>query len=349
MKKSTVLLSAAVLCMGLTGCSAVGVASGGVLVVLGAALAGLTMMRGQSLSRMRRSRGMTKKKRAWLRRQIAMTNKLWMFALMIVLTGVAVALIGFGSGEKPEDKPATVPSDPTVIVTEAPTDAPTIPTEATDPTEYTEYVEETEPDLIGIPESLLELMEKNPETTDFVLNYYNRQPVEIDFNDIDRSAGVPLFLQWDQRWGYEIYGSDVIAITGCAPTCAAMAGYYLTGDERFTPDQMAEFAAAGDYYVAGHGTKWTFIGEGIEELGLVTKELPLAEGVIIQSLRSGSPVIVVVGPGDFTTTGHFMVITDYVDGKFRINDPNSVIRSEQLWSYEVLEPQIRNLWSVRVG
>jgi hypothetical protein len=51
--------------------------------------------------------------------------------------------------------------------------------------------------------------------------------------------GVPLFLQWDKRWGYERYGSDYLAITGCGPTCLAMAGYYLTGDASFDPALVA--------------------------------------------------------------------------------------------------------------
>ena len=32
-------------------------------------------------------------------------------------------------------------------------------------------------------------------------------------------------------------------------------------------------------------------------------------------LDAGHPIVVNVGPGDFTDTGHFMVITGYDDGK----------------------------------
>ena len=34
---------------------------------------------------------------------------------------------------------------------------------------------------------------------------------------------------------------------------------------------------------------------------------------------------------------------------FRVNDPNRRANSEKLWSYETLEPQIRNLWAISVG
>ena len=52
-----------------------------------------------------------------------------------------------------------------------------------------------------------------------------------------------------------------------------------------------------------------------------------------------------MGPGDFTTTGHYIVMTGYVDGKISVNDPNSYENSEALWSYEQICGQIRNLWA----
>jgi hypothetical protein len=51
--------------------------------------------------------------------------------------------------------------------------------------------------------------------------------------------------------------------------------------------------------------------------------------------------------GDFTTTGHYIVLVGAEDGMIRVNDPNSYINSEKLWSYEQIEGQIRNLWVIR--
>ena len=42
-------------------------------------------------------------------------------------------------------------------------------------------------------------------------------------------------------------------------------------------------------------------------------------------------------------TAEFHAVTE--DG-FRVNDPNSEIRSAQLWTYEQLENQIRNIWAI---
>ena len=54
-----------------------------------------------------------------------------------------------------------------------------------------------------------------------------------------------------------------------------------------------------------------------------------------------------MGPGDFTSTGHFIVLTGYKDGKISVNDPNSHKNSEKLWSYEDIKDQIMNLWVIR--
>ena len=165
--------------------------------------------------------------------------------------------------------------------------------------------------------------------------------------DIDRSRGVPLMMQWDTRWGYIEYGSDVVGITGCGPLCLSMAGYYLTGDSKFAPDRVVEFALENGYNVNGSGSAWTLISEGGVKLGLDVTEIPLVKQRIFDNLAAGNPIICVMGPGDFTTTGHFIVLVGEEDGLLRVNDPNSKANSEKLWKFEDIESQFRNLWVIR--
>lgn len=195
------------------------------------------------------------------------------------------------------------------------------------------------------PWEIIELYEKNPETRDFVLNYPFREDKMVDITQFNRET-VPLFLQWDPMWGYEDYGSSCIAITGCGPTCLAMAGYYLTGDADMTPEKIADFAQRNGYYEKGYGSSWTLISQGAGKLGLTATELPLVKKKMTNALEAGNPVILAMGEGDFTSTGHYIVLTAYEDGVFRVNDPNSRIRSEKRWTYEELEGQIRNIWAI---
>ena len=195
------------------------------------------------------------------------------------------------------------------------------------------------------PKDLIALLETSPEAKDFVLDYPVREDLSPDLSGYDRTS-VPLFLQWDPMWGYEKYGSSYLAVTGCGPTCLAMAGFYLTGSEDMNPLTIAEFAENNGYYAAGYGSSWTLISEGAEKLGLTAKELPLVKKKITDALDAGNPVILALGKGDFTTAGHYIVLTSWNGEAFTVNDPNSKVRSGQLWTYEQLEDQIRNIWAI---
>ena len=62
----------------------------------------------------------------------------------------------------------------------------------------------------GCRQSLMNLAEPNPETIDFVNHFDkdNGRTDEIDISDDVTKGRIPLFVQWDERWGYEKYGSD---------------------------------------------------------------------------------------------------------------------------------------------
>ena len=210
------------------------------------------------------------------------------------------------------------------------------------------FAEENDLSLEDYPEELRALLERNPETEEFVLHY----PLDRDkVIDADLSAydtdGVPLFLQWDRQWGCMEYGGKPAALTGCGPVCLSMAAYYLTGDEAFSPDNMIEFAKKGGYYSPGSGSSWTLISEGGVELGFDVTEIPLVKKRILDNLEVGNPIICAMGQGDFTSSGHFIVLVGVEDGLLRVNDPNSIANSEKLWAFEDIEDQFRNLWVIR--
>ena len=79
--------------------------------------------------------------------------------------------------------------------------------------------------------------------------------------------------------------------------------------------------------------------------GVTARELPLSQSVMENALAAGEPIICSVGPGDFTTSGHFIVLAGLEDGKFQVRDPNRRSTSEELWDYDTLAGQITNLWA----
>lgn len=200
------------------------------------------------------------------------------------------------------------------------------------------------------PESIREMYLKNPETENFALQYPFKKGsvIECDLSQYSDSASVPLLMQWDERWGYAIYGGDVLGLTGCGPTCLSMVAFYLLGDVSLTPYYVAEYSTENGYCLPGNGTSWSLMSDGARSLGLKAKELPLNKNLMVNSLNSGNPLICIMGPGDFTDSGHYIVLAGVKDGKFVVNDPNSRQRSGRLWSYEEINTQIRNIWSYSV-
>ncbi len=199
-------------------------------------------------------------------------------------------------------------------------------------------------------DTLRGLVENNPETADFVRNYQMKKdlPPAEDVGEVTVGV-IPHLLQWDERWGYQIYGDNMIAVNGCGPTVISMVAAGLTGDRTVTPYKVAKFAEENGYYEGEAGTSWSLMTEGARQFGIYGEEMGLDENMIFSALENGNPIICSMRPGDFTTTGHFIVLVGTEDGKIRVNDPNSVKRSEKLWDYETLYPQINNLWVYIAG
>lgn len=202
--------------------------------------------------------------------------------------------------------------------------------------------------LVEYPQSLLDLLERNPETKDFVLDYPVNKDTdfEIDLTSELKKGTIPLFLQWDIRWGYEVYGSDFLAITGCGPTCLSMVRCGLSGEDEWNPLEVANMSEEYGFYVDGAGTSWELMTTGAIQLGLDVSSVIYDATHIIAELEKGRPIICIMGPGDFTTSGHFIVLTGVDEnGQIKICDPNSRINSKKSWKVEDLIPQMRNLWS----
>lgn len=197
------------------------------------------------------------------------------------------------------------------------------------------------------PEELLAALCSNPEMLPFAAGYLDSDgKVHGGLTEEETAGGIPLLIQWDKRWGYVPYGSSGnIALSGCAPTCLSMVIVAITGDDAVTPDAVADFAMEQGYYLEGTGTVWSIMTEGAAHYGVTGQEISLDEGVILRHLDRGEPIICSMGPGDFTTAGHFIVLTGTVEGKITVNDPNSPARSQVLWSYDEIAPQIKNLWA----
>lgn len=272
------------------------------------------------------------------------------FMEMAVLVGTLLVLIllislTLGRGEKkPEEtQPPAESTGQTVETTEE-----TEPKDTSPEGIMAAYIAEHGLSQSDYTDNMMEAYTYFPEVRDFILAIplEKGREAQDDISGEDRSNGVPLFLQWDERWGYTEYGESVCGLAACGPTCLSMVAYYLTGNTEYTPVYMMEFAKENGHMGASGGTNWTMFSQGPAQLGLESKEIPLHDGTMANYLKQGIPIVINVGPGDFTLHGHYMVLVGYEDGQFRINDPFSEENSETLWSYEKIKGQIKNLWAI---
>ena len=157
------------------------------------------------------------------------------------------------------------------------------------------------------PDAMIQSLYCNDELTDFVYNYPSRKGhVYTDTIGYVKKGNYPLLLQYDQRWGYGKYGNNVIGMNGCGPTSAAMIIAGLTGKNNITPYDVASYAYRHGYYQ--DGTSWSFFTEGMKHYGIHGINIPLSYSSMKNELMNNRSLICSMRPGDFTTSGHLIVI-----------------------------------------
>lgn len=146
------------------------------------------------------------------------------------------------------------------------------------------------------------------------------------------------YSQHDSRWADALYGGqDPITSYGCGPTVLAMLVSSFTGQTTF-PSEMADWAAANNYWAAGSGTKHDFIMEGAAAFGFHAESFQnyTKEG-IISELKNGHILVALMGPGHFTVSGHFIILSDYWSGdKISVADPASLENTQTPWDAQIV-------------
>lgn len=174
----------------------------------------------------------------------------------------------------------------------------------------------------------------------------------------DLSSEIPLFIQWDERWGNIPYGSSgTLASSACGPTSAAMvitglsgnlSGLDRNGDGILDPSESAAYSVANGFRIENQGTSWGFFSNIGAKAGLKVRQYtPSDYQTVLQELQAGHPVIASMTPGTFTKGGHFIVLTGVApDGKIRVNDPNSPDKSKQTWDFNsIIVAQAAQFWA----
>lgn len=156
---------------------------------------------------------------------------------------------------------------------------------------------------------------------------------------------VPELFQTDATWANESYAGGTMAKNACGPTCMAMVYIALTGDTSMGPVEMANFCEQNGY-VENNATTWDFMTTGASQLGLTSTGLNADAETVTAELQAGHPIIVNVGPGSFTSVGHFIVLTGVDEsGKIWVHNPNAPEDNKVSWDFNIIARDARSFWS----
>ena len=87
--------------------------------------------------------------------------------------------------------------------------------------------------------------------------------------------------------------------------------------------------------------------EGAAAFGVSSKMFDSNKDQISTALSQGRPVISLMNIGDFTSVGHFIVLSDIDDsGNVTVHDPASAWRSSHTWSIDTIVDQSTYSWTL---
>lgn len=148
---------------------------------------------------------------------------------------------------------------------------------------------------------------------------------------------VTYFCQSSDEWKDLPYGTDTIGPYGCGPTVMAIAVASLT-DTDTNPAVMAAWAVKHGYWARRSGSYHSIVLGTARSFGLLAEPLT-SRGVddVLDALSQGKMLVALMGPGHFTTGGHFILLRGLtLNGEVLVADPNSLENSLTLWDPQII-------------
>ena len=180
------------------------------------------------------------------------------------------------------------------------------------------------------PEDDQGALKQDPQATEFAL----RRGREVLTGGV---VELVYFNQGEEPWADELFGPDPIRGFGCGPTAMSMVVSSLTEDV-VDPGQMAQLAYEEGYCAPGSGSYLSIVPGLARTFGLTAQSCgELSADELCRMLASGQLLVALMGPGHFTSGGHFIVLRGVtLTGEVLVADPNSRERSLALWDPQLI-------------
>lgn len=191
------------------------------------------------------------------------------------------------------------------------------------------------------PEPAVDQAASEPEITDSLIQEDPKVTEFRTLSDREILTGGPVdiiyFNQGEEPWASQPYGPDEIKGYGCGPTALAMLVSSLT-DCIVTPTQMAQWAFQAGYCAPGSGSYLSIVEGAAQAYELQIQSWPdRSPDALCQALATGQVFVALMGPGHFTSSGHFILLRGVtLQGTVLVADPNSRERSLTAWAPELI-------------
>ena len=169
------------------------------------------------------------------------------------------------------------------------------------------------------------------------------------------------YKQNDSKWGGLSYAVDgersTVKSAGCGPTSladvlASIVSPYID------PVTLASWARYHNYKIKNCGTSYSFFVPCAKAFGVTVRRLNTANvygltwsgthAQALAELQKGNWLIACMGKGNWTSSGHYIVVYGYDNGYVYINDPASTAAKRAKNTWELFKSQVKYYWSVEV-
>lgn len=168
------------------------------------------------------------------------------------------------------------------------------------------------------------------------------------------------YLQTDARWASNDYSAPgektTIGASGCGPTAMSMV-IATWADSKVTPATECAWAKAHGYKAKGQGTYYAYFPPAGKRYGLTVTQLnggsiygnpaSVYHAQAKAAIDTGNLVIACMGPGNWTSSGHFVLVYDIQGNTIYINDPASTKTARTKGDYSLFKKQVKYYFVIK--
>lgn len=169
-----------------------------------------------------------------------------------------------------------------------------------------------------------------------------------------------IYYQTDPRWKnikYAVKGeSSTIGGSGCGPSSMAMV-LATWADKNVTPQTECAWALSHGYKCLNSGTFYSYFVPAAKRYGLTCTQLNGASiygnansayhAQAKQAIDNNHLVIACMGKGNWTRSGHYVVVWKIQGNVIYINDPASTKLARTQGNYNLFKQQVKYYWVIK--